>query len=212
MVWWGRMLWWQPAVTFARGMAECAAALCRPTGPFRIMLAVPMLAALMTPSALADHGFPPGLVSLVPETGRVAIRTYGLGLLPLDGQFARFDGVLRYDPGNHALCTITLRVDVASLTMGSGVMTSTVLGPDFLNGVRYPTLAYAGACSSDGMSGQLTMHGVTRPFALTLDWTKDRVTAEGQLQRANWGMTARPLLGGRTVRITVTARLSERGG
>ena len=96
--------------------------------------------------------------------------------------------------------------------MGSDAMTATVLGPDFLDGVRYPMLGYAGACGADGMSGQLTMHGVTRPFALTLDWTKDRVTAEGQLQRANWGMTARPLLGGRTVRITVTARLSERGG
>lgn len=208
--WRWRTVWWQPAVSFVRGMAECAR-LFRPAHPRKVLLAVPMLAAWAMPATFADSGPPDRLVTLEPETSRVAIRTYGLGLLPLDGQFAHFDGVLHYDPGNHR-CTIALRVDVASLMMGSNAMTATVLGPDFLDVARYPMLGYAGACGADGMSGQLTMHGVTRPFALTLDWTKDRVTAEGQLQRANWGMTARPLLGGRTVRITVTARLSERGG
>ena len=47
------------------------------------------------------------------------------------------------------------------------------------------------------------MHGVTRPFTLSLDWNPDGVVAEGRLVRADWGMTAMPLLGGRTVRIRV---------
>jgi polyisoprenoid-binding protein YceI len=75
-------------------------------------------------------------------------------------------------------------------------------------------MAYDGTCGPEGLTGMLTMHGVTRPFALTLDWGKPAVTAVGRLRRADWGMTARPLLGGTTVRITVTVPLpaSQRAG
>jgi hypothetical protein len=51
------------------------------------------------------------------------------------------------------------------------------------------------------------MHGVARPFELSLDWNRDGVVAEGRLVRAEWGMTAMPALGGRTVRIRVAVPL-----
>ena len=54
----------------------------------------------------------------------------------------------------------------------------------------------------------LAMHGVTQPFALSLDWNGDGVVAEGRLVRAEWGMTAMSFLGGRTVRIRVTVPLA----
>jgi polyisoprenoid-binding protein YceI len=100
-----------------------------------------------------------------------------------------------------------LQVDVGSLTMTTASMSEMVLGPDFLDAARYPALAYDGACNAEGLTGQLTMHGVTRPFALTLDRQAGAVTAVGRLPRADWGMTARPLLGGSTVRIEVTVPL-----
>lgn len=144
-------------------------------------------------------------IDLDPGHGSVAIRAYGLGLLPLDGRFNRFQGVLRYDPADHAHCTVVLRVDVASLTMGTETVGEMVRGPDFLDVARFPTLVYDGACRAAGIAGQLTMHGVTRPFALMLEWGKGTIAAVARLRRADWGMTARPLLGGSTVRITVTA-------
>ena len=55
------------------------------------------------------------------------------------------------------------------------------------------------------------MHGVTHPFELSLTWSKDAVVAEGRLLRADWGMTAMPILGGRTVRIRVTVALPAGG-
>jgi len=161
---------------------------------------------------LAWHGAAPDdsarvSVELLPGGSSVAIRTYGLGLLPLDGQFTRFHGRFVYDPDAPAHCTVALQVDVSSLTMTPATMGETVLGPDFLDAARYPALAYEGACNVEGLAGQLTMHGVTRPFALTLDRQAEAVTAVGRLLRADWGMTARPLLGGSTVRITVTVKL-----
>ena len=46
------------------------------------------------------------------------------------------------------------------------------------------------------------------PFALTLTWTPDSVHGEGRLARADWGMTALPLLAGRTIRIRVSIPLT----
>ena len=51
------------------------------------------------------------------------------------------------------------------------------------------------------------MHGVTRPFELSLTWSRNAVVAEGRLVRADWGMTSMSVLGGRTVRIRVTVPL-----
>jgi polyisoprenoid-binding protein YceI len=169
-----------------------------------------LLLALWSFLAGASDGTIPREVQLAPGSSTVAIRTYGLGLFPLDGRFGRFDGVLSYDPDDRTRCRVVLHVDVASLVMSPGAMTGTVLGPDFLDAAHFPTLAYDGACAPDGMAGALTMHGVTRSFALTLDWHHNVVEAVGRLRRADWGMTARPLLGGRFVRIMVKLNLGER--
>lgn len=164
---------------------------------------VPLLAWRgITANATADAS-----VELLPGHSTVAFRAYGLGLLPLDGQFTRFHGRYTYNPDIPTQCSVTLQADVASLAMTPSSAGETVLGPDFLDAARFPALAYDGACGTEGLTGQLTMHGVTRPFALTLDRRADAVTAEGRLRRADWGMTARPLLGGSTVRITVTVPL-----
>ena len=162
------------------------------------------LMALLPWHALAADDTAHVGVEILPGRSSVAIRTYGLGLLPLDGQFTRFRGRFVYDPDAPAHCSVALQVDVSSLTMSTDAMGEMVLGPDFLDAARYPALAYEGACNAEGLAGQLTMHGVTRPFALTLDRQAEATTAVGQLLRADWGMTARPLLGGSTVRITVT--------
>lgn len=168
-----------------------------------------LLLALWSFPAAASDGTLAREVPLAPGGSTVAIRIFGLGLLPFDGRFGRFQGVLRYDPDNHARCSVALQVDVASLSMSSDAMTETVSGPDFLNAARYPALIYEGACGPDGMAGALTMHGVTRPLGLALDWNGDAVEAVGRLRRADWGMTARPLLGGKSVRITVKVRLGR---
>ncbi|HTW69130.1 MAG TPA: YceI family protein [Acetobacteraceae bacterium] len=169
-----------------------------------------LLLALWSFPAAAYGGTMAREIPLAPDSSSVAIRAYGLGLVPFDGRFARFHGVLRYDPDDHARCRVALQVDVASLAMAQSAMTATVLGPDFLDAGRYPALAYEGACGRDGIAGALTMHGVTRPFGLTLDWRRNAVEGVGRLRRADWGMTARPFLAGRFVRITVTVGLGER--
>jgi polyisoprenoid-binding protein YceI len=102
---------------------------------------------------------------------------------------------------------VELLVDVASLVTEDPSMRTTVVGPDFMDAASFPSLTYAGACQGAELHGTLGMHGVARPFALSLTWSQGGVIAEGRLSRADWGMTAMPILGGRTVRIRVTVPL-----
>ncbi len=153
-------------------------------------------------------GAAPRRIALAPPDTEVAIRAYGMGLLPLDGTFAQFSGVLTYDPEDHSTCKVELTIDVVSLTMTNTSMRETMIGPDFMDAPRFPTLTFSGSCQKSGLNGMLGLHGITRPFQLSLAWSPDRVVAEGQLVRADWGMTAMPIVAGRTVRIQVTVPLA----
>lgn len=150
----------------------------------------------------------PRRISLDPPASEVAFRAYGMGLVPIDATFTRFDGWLIYDPEQKRSCSVALHVQVASLITGDTALRATIVGPDFMDADSFPTLTYVGACEADGLGGTLEMHGVSRPFALDLSWRGDSVTAEGRLLRADWGMKAMPLLGGRTVRIRVSVPLA----
>ena len=168
-----------------------------------------MLLALLTAGCLAcPVQAAPRRVPLSPTDSHVAFRAYGMGLLPIDATFSRFEGWLTYDPDDQRSCQVDLRVQVASLVTEDAALRDRILGPDFMDVSRYPLLTYAGACRDNGLGGLLAMHGVTRPFELSLDWTDEGVVAEGRLVRADWGMTERPLLGGRTVRIRVAVPLA----
>ena len=150
----------------------------------------------------------PRRIVLGPTGTEVSFRAYGLGLLPIDGNFTRFTGSLTYDPDDHAACRVELAVDVASLIAQDPVLRDTIAGPEFLDATGFPSLVYAGACLERGIDGTLGMHGITRPFELSVTWSRDRVVAVGRLLRADWGMTAMPILAGRTVRIRVAVSLT----
>jgi polyisoprenoid-binding protein YceI len=151
----------------------------------------------MTAPAFAEQ------VNLLPAGSHVEFRAYGLGLLPFDGKFARYHGVLRYDPGKPQLCQVMLEIDAASLEMSSTSVRDQVTGPEFMDVARFPDLAFDGACQGDIIAGDLRLHGQTHPFALELTRSGGTMTATGRLKRAEWGITARPFTAGSTIRIRV---------
>jgi polyisoprenoid-binding protein YceI len=169
--------------------------------------AAAVLAALCVLATVASAWGEPRQLRFGPPSSEVDFRAYKLGLLPADGAFASFSGQLSYDPEDHARCEVELHVNAASVTSDDPTTRAMVPGPDFLDVARFPSLAYTGTCNASGLDGTLDMHGVTHPFALTVTWTHDGVVAEGRLVRADWGMTALPALGGRTIRIRVSIPL-----
>jgi polyisoprenoid-binding protein YceI len=142
-------------------------------------------------------------LNLTPPGVQVEMRAYGIGLIPFDGKFTRFHGVLRYDPARPEVCQAALEIDAASLAMSNETVRDTIIGPEFMDTARFPSLAFDGDCRGDTIAGTLMLHGQTHPFILDLERTARTITATGRLERARWGMTARRFTAGSTIRIRV---------
>ena len=171
------------------------------------MRRVAMLLALLLVCLARGAEAEPRQIALGPPSSEVDFRAYRLGILPLDGRFNHFTGWLSYDPDNRRYCEVRLTIDADSLALEEPAIRAVVTGPAFLDVTHYPSLTYTGSCNGDQVSGALGMHGVTAPFPLSLTWSADGVQAEGRLARAEWGMTALPLLAGRTIVIRVAIPL-----
>ena len=131
-----------------------------PQAHFHPMRSLCLLSALLCACLAGGAAAAPCQVALAPPETEVAIRAYGMGLMPLDGTFARFHGSLTYDPAEHAACRVDLTVEVASLAMGNTAIRDNMVGPDFMDALRFPTLSYAGTCRAMGLDGMLALHGI----------------------------------------------------
>lgn len=142
-------------------------------------------------------------MTLSPPASEVAMRAYGLGVIPFDGKFTRFHGLLRYDPATPSLCQVMLEIDAGSLVMPDPAMRDEVTGPQFIDAAHYPLMTFEGACAPRAVTGTLDMHGQSHPFTLDLAHDGGTLTATGRLRRAEWGITAQPFRVGHTIRIQV---------
>lgn len=171
-----------------------------------------MIFRLAAAGLFAACAFPtlaaPRTVALNGSGTRVDFRAWGMGLVPIDGTFTRFQGTLTYDPDDRTSCRVNLAVEVPSLVMRDPDRLAEILSPVFLDAAAYPRMHYEGACRDGGaIDGALSMHGVDHPLSLALSWQTDALKAVGDVVRAEWGITAKPMMVGRTVRILVNARL-----
>lgn len=150
----------------------------------------------------------PQRIDITPPGSEVTFRAYKLGLIPVDGKFTRFSGRLILDPADKASCRVDLQIEVASLKTEDPAIQPVITGPQFMDAANFPVLRFMGDCQGHDIAGDLAMHGVRRSSAFSLDWHPDAVIAEGHVVRADWGITAMPMLVGRTVRIRVSVPLA----
>lgn len=113
-------------------------------------------------------------------------------------QAAGWTGTVTWDPANVAACKVSITVPVDKLVVDEkGIRTQlgydtfpsdseredikeAMLGSDQLNGAKFPTISYQStACAANGesidVSGNLTLHGVTKPVNLRMSIKADAV-------------------------------------
>lgn len=130
------------------------------------------------------------------------------GLLPVPASFAAFSGTLRVDAARPASCAVHVTVDVSSLRMADPARRAQALGPAMLDAARYPRMIFNGACQGSlRLAGQLTLHGVTRAFTLSLRRQGGRVEASGLIRRRDYGILGLPYLVGQRIRVRLSVAL-----
>lgn len=93
------------------------------------------------------------------------------------GEFRDFDGVIQIDPENPAASSVVFTIKVASIDTGVADRDNHLRGDDFFAAAQYPEITFrsteikpAGKKGLYAVTGDLTMHGVTRRVTLPVEF------------------------------------------
>ena len=148
---------------------------------------------------------PTGTWSVDPARSRVEFRAKHLGISAVRGAFAEFAGTLELGD-DLAAARAYGAASVASLGTGNKRRDADLRSPTFFDAERFPEITFTSrrfrrlGAGKFEIAGDLTLHGVTRPIALTAslreagqdarDSGRLALEATGRLSRRDYGMTS----------------------
>lgn len=127
------------------------------------------------------------------------------GISKVRGKFSTVDATVTHD-GDAA--TVEAVAQAASFDSGNADRDAHVRGADFLDVEKFPTVEFKGKLEGDELSGDLTIHGVTRPVTFDVELTDEVVDPFGQTRV---GAEARATINRKDFGLTWNAAL-EAGG
>jgi len=142
----------------------------------------------------------------------VNFRVDHIGLSHFTARFTRAEAELLFDPANPSACSVRAVIDAASLQTNypepAKLDFDAQVEHEFLDAARYPKITFASTrvertgTNTARVTGDLTLHGVTRPVTLAvtfnggypagaMDPENSRIgfSARGSLKRSDFGVT-----------------------
>jgi polyisoprenoid-binding protein YceI len=119
------------------------------------------------------------------------------------GAFDKFGGTVSFDEADPSRSKVSVRIDAASIDTREPKRDAHLRSPDFFDVEKYPELAFESTgVERDGdgyrVTGELTLHGVTRPVVLNVEylgigkdpWGNQRIgfAATGTINRKEFGL------------------------
>jgi polyisoprenoid-binding protein YceI len=120
------------------------------------------------------------------------------------GEFTRVEGTARYDAADPESTRVSVKIDVASINTREEKRDAHLRSADFFDAEQYPHITFISTSAKrrgDGLelAGDLTIHGVTRAVALSVEditpesrdpYGNVRVgaTAKTKIRRSDFGM------------------------
>jgi polyisoprenoid-binding protein YceI len=121
------------------------------------------------------------------------------------GEFTKLTGTIVYDPNNLAATKVDAVIDVNTISTREPARDTHLKSADFFDAAKYPAMTFTSkkAWKANGalqLSGDLTLHGVTREVTLAVDGpTPEMKAARGtvrigasattKISRKDWGLT-----------------------
>jgi polyisoprenoid-binding protein YceI len=111
-----------------------------------------------------------------PVHSSVVFRTKHLDTSYVYGRFDKFTGTITDSPQDPSKTAFDVTVDVNSINTGNEKRDGHVKGPDFFSAKEFPTITFKSTSVQSGggegklqVTGDLTMHGVTKPITATVE-------------------------------------------
>ena len=114
-----------------------------------------------------------------------------------DGHFEKFDAAIAYDAAHLDASKFDVTVDLASAKTGDNDRDTALPGSDFFDVAKFPkahfvTTAFHQNGGQVTADGNLTLHGVTKPVSLTVDFKPGTAGAvldvKGTVKRLDFGV------------------------
>lgn len=181
---------------------------------------------LRTAAAVAAIALAPALIWAAPETFKidpvhsfVTFKVRHMNVSNAYGEFKDLKGSLVYDKDNVANSKFEVEIDANSLDTKNPKRDQHSKSPDFLNVKQFPTITYKSdsvkKLSDDEfeMTGQLTLHGVTKPLTSKLKKLGEATDPKGvhriggestfTIKRSDFGMTGMMNALGDDITVTI---------
>jgi len=142
------------------------------------------------------------------------------------GRFNEVTGIISFDPASEGASSLDLTVKTDSVDAGNEKRTGHLKSADFFNAAKFPTSTFKSTkfakASGDSydVTGDLTIHGVTKPITVKLEKTGQGPGPRGgeligfestfTVSRKDFGITFMPDGLGDDVRITVSLEAGKK--
>lgn len=154
---------------------------------------------------------------------QVSARVAFFGLSSKTAHFPKMSGGIALSPDRLDAIDLEVTLDARALTAGDSVTLGRLRGEKFFDVEHQPIVQFSGQrMTMTGpvtatVAGEITARGVTRPAALAVTFAQPPASATGRepinltartrIDRHAFGMTAYSMIVGRTVTITIDARM-----
>jgi polyisoprenoid-binding protein YceI len=137
------------------------------------MKPVPLVVALISAFVLSANAA--DTFKLDPVHSFVLFSVQHLRIANTYGRFNDISGIVVFDKDNPSKSSVELSVPVASLDTHNSIRDQSLRSPDFFDAKQFPTMTFKstnveGSGDTLTVSGDLTIHGVTKP--MTVDFKK----------------------------------------
>lgn len=147
-----------------------------------------------------------------------------MGISTVRGAFTKVSGSVQYDPSDPTKTTIEATIEAASVDTRVEMRDEDLRSPNFFDAAKYPTLTFkskrvevAGAGKLK-VTGDLTIHGVTKEVALDVDGPSAEVkdprgrlhmgaSASTKVNRQDFGVSGAGTMVGNDVPIVIDLEL-----
>ena len=189
-----------------------------------LTLAAPALAA---PAAGPDLAKAEGGSFVIDKShAKIIFSLSHFGFSTYYGFFTGFDAKLGYDPKAPAKSDLEVTVDVGSVATTNPKLDEHLKSPDFFDVAKFPTATFkttkvtVGGPAAGTVTGDLTLHGVTRPVVLHATLHGEGVNpmskkyvlgfdASGVIKRSEFGISTYVPMVGDEVTLTISGEFDR---
>jgi polyisoprenoid-binding protein YceI len=187
-----------------------------------VMIFIAIAAFAMAASAAAQVGN--WQIDPVHSSAQFSVRH--LGVSTVRGAFMKVSGSAKYDAADPSKGSLDATIEATSVDTRVEMRDNDLRSPNFLDVAKYPTITFhskqtkAAGAGKLQITGDLTIHGVTKEVVLDVDgptapikdpWGNQRfgASATTKIKRQDFGVNGAPGIVGDEITITIDAELIQ---